>query len=110
MEKPTLAEARKQRGVSANELARQAGVAASTIRRIEHGDPPHMKTINKIAQALACAPETIDCPAIPLAWGPGVRLPRHASRLGKGMIVVGIVEARDPRRRLVATRHRGRGA
>jgi predicted transcriptional regulator len=69
MEKPTLAEARKQWGISANELARQAGVAASTIRRIEHGDPPHMETITKIAHALECAPETIDWPGDPFGMG-----------------------------------------
>jgi transcriptional regulator with XRE-family HTH domain len=69
MEKPTLAEIRKQRGFSANELARRAGVAASTIRRIENGDPPHMETIDKIARALACAPETIDWPGDPFGMG-----------------------------------------
>lgn len=69
MEKPTLAVVRKQRGLSANELARRAGVAASTIRRIEHGDPPHMETISKIARALACAPETIDWPGDPFGMG-----------------------------------------
>jgi hypothetical protein len=34
----------------------QANVAASTIRRIENGVPPHTKTIDKIARALECAP------------------------------------------------------
>ncbi|HEX3269822.1 MAG TPA: helix-turn-helix transcriptional regulator [Ktedonobacterales bacterium] len=69
MEKPTLAEARKQRGFGANELARRAGVAASTIRRIESGDPPHMETLTKIARALECAPETIDWPGDPFGMG-----------------------------------------
>jgi transcriptional regulator with XRE-family HTH domain len=69
MEKPALAEARKRRGFSASELARRAGVASSTIRRIEHGDPPHMETITKIAQALACAPDTIAWPGDPFGMG-----------------------------------------
>ncbi|HEY7020275.1 MAG TPA: helix-turn-helix transcriptional regulator [Ktedonobacterales bacterium] len=69
IEKPTLADIRKQWGFSANELARRAGVAASTIRRIEHGDPPHMETITKIARALDCAPETIDWPSAPFGMG-----------------------------------------
>jgi transcriptional regulator with XRE-family HTH domain len=69
MEKPTLVEARTQRGFSANELGRRAGVAASTIRRIENGDPPHMETINKIARALDCAPKTIDWPGDPFGMG-----------------------------------------
>jgi transcriptional regulator with XRE-family HTH domain len=50
-------------------LARRAGVAASTIRRIEHGDPPHMETIAKIARALACAPKMIDWPGDPFGMG-----------------------------------------
>ena len=69
MKKPTLAEARQQKGFSASELGRRAGIAASTIRRIEHGDPPHMETITKIAQALGCAPETIDWPGDPFGMG-----------------------------------------
>ncbi len=69
MSKPTLAQARQQRGFSASELARRAGVAASTIRRIEQGVPPHMETIAKIAQALECAPETIDWPGDPFGMG-----------------------------------------
>jgi transcriptional regulator with XRE-family HTH domain len=69
VEKPTLAEIRKRRDFSANEVARRAGVAASTIRRIERGDPPHIETINKIARALDCAPETIDWPGDPFGMG-----------------------------------------
>jgi transcriptional regulator with XRE-family HTH domain len=60
MSKVILAEIRKQRGFSANELGRRAGVAASTIRRIENGDPQHIESIEKIARALECAPNTID--------------------------------------------------
>jgi transcriptional regulator with XRE-family HTH domain len=69
VEKPTLAEMRKRRGLSANELGRRAGVAASTIHRIEHGVPPHMETITKLAQALDCKPETIDWPGDPFGMG-----------------------------------------
>ena len=69
MAKPMLAEARRRRGLSANELGRRAGVAGSTIRRIESGVPPHMKTITKIARALECAPEIIDWPGDPFGMG-----------------------------------------
>lgn len=69
MEKPTLAEMRKQRNFSANELGRRAGVAASTIRRIENGVPPHMETINKLARALECAPDMIEWPGDPFGMG-----------------------------------------
>jgi transcriptional regulator with XRE-family HTH domain len=69
MDKPTLAAMRMRRQLSVSELARRAGVAASTIRRIEHGVPPHMETIEKLAQALDCAPETLDWPGDPFGMG-----------------------------------------
>lgn len=61
-----LAQLRKRRALSATELARLAGVAVSSITRIEDGQTPRYLTIRKIADALGVRPEDIAWPGDPL--------------------------------------------
>ncbi len=65
--KPTLRQARIRRLLSANELGKLAGVAASTVLDIEAGARPRLSTIRKLAKALDVAPIEIDWPGDPLA-------------------------------------------
>jgi DNA-binding XRE family transcriptional regulator len=64
--KPTLTEARKRAVLSMYELAKKAGVAASTILDIERGARPQMRTIRKLSAALDVAPTDIAWPGNPL--------------------------------------------
>ena len=65
--KPSLRQARVSRLLSANELGKLAGVAASTVLDIEAGVKPRLSTIRKLAKALEMAPTDIDWPGDPLA-------------------------------------------
>ncbi len=65
--KPTLRQARIGKLLSANELGKLAGVAASTVLDIEAGAKPRLSTIRKLAKALDVAPTDIDWPGDPLA-------------------------------------------
>jgi transcriptional regulator with XRE-family HTH domain len=64
--KPTLRQARVSKLLSANELGKAAGVAASTVLDIEAGAKPRLSTIRKLAEALNVAPSDIDWPGDPL--------------------------------------------
>lgn len=64
--KLSLSQMRKRRAISATELAEKAGVAASSITRIEAGKKPRYLTIRKIAEALGVRPEDILWPGDPL--------------------------------------------
>jgi DNA-binding XRE family transcriptional regulator len=64
--RPTLTEARRRAVLSMNELAKKAGVSASTVMDIERGSHPQMKTIRKLAEALGVAPADIAWPGDPL--------------------------------------------
>lgn len=61
----TLQQMRLQRALSMSELARAAGVSASTIMDIEAGAQPRMRTIRKLAAALGCEPQDIAWPGDP---------------------------------------------
>lgn len=61
----TLKQMRLQRALSMSELARAAGVSASTIMDIEAGAQPRMRTIRKLAAALGCEPQDIAWPGDP---------------------------------------------
>ncbi len=65
--KPTLRQARVSKLLSANELGKLAGVAASTVLDIEAGAKPRLSTIRKLAQALGVPPTGIEWPGDPLA-------------------------------------------
>lgn len=65
--KPTLRQARVGKLLSANELGKLAGVAASTVLDIEAGAKPRLSTIRKLAKALQMAPTDINWPGDPLA-------------------------------------------
>lgn len=65
--KPTLRQARVGKLLSANELGKLAGVAASTVLDIEAGAKPRLSTIRKLAKALEMAPTDINWPGDPLA-------------------------------------------
>lgn len=56
-----------KRSISANELGRLAGVAASTVLDIEAGAKPRLSPIRKLAKALDVAPTEIDWPGDPFA-------------------------------------------
>jgi ribosomal protein L13E len=73
MEKPTLVEVRKQRGFSAAELGRRAGVGASTARRIEHGDRRIWRPSSRSRGRSHARRRQLTGPATPLAWEPSVR-------------------------------------
>lgn len=68
----TLAQARKRRAMTATELAYKAGVAVSTITRIEQGKtgekdrPIRFGTMTKIAEALGMRLDEINWPGDPL--------------------------------------------
>lgn len=64
--KPTLRQARVSKLLSANELGKLAGVAASTVLDIEAGAKPRLSTIRKLAHALEISPTEIDWPGDPL--------------------------------------------
>jgi transcriptional regulator with XRE-family HTH domain len=64
--KPTLRQARVGKLLSANELGKAAGVAASTVLDIEAGAKPRLSTSRKLAKALDVAPTDIDWPGDPL--------------------------------------------
>lgn len=53
---PGLKRLRIRAAVSQRELAKQSGVAASTIARIERGEDAHLKTVRLLAQALGKEP------------------------------------------------------
>lgn len=65
--RPTLRQMRIRKLLSANELGKLAGVAASTVLDIEGGAQPRLSTIRKLAQALEMAPTDIEWPGNPLA-------------------------------------------
>ena len=65
--KATLRQARVSKLLSANELGKVAGVAASTVLDIEAGAKPRLSTIRKLAKALEVAPTDIDWPGDPLS-------------------------------------------
>jgi transcriptional regulator with XRE-family HTH domain len=71
--KPTLRQARVSKLLSANELGKIAGVAASTVLDIEAGAKPRLSTIRKLSRALEMAPTDIAWPGDPLgeAESPG---------------------------------------
>lgn len=54
---PTLKELRRERFLSQEDLARESGVAAVTINRLENGkQQPTFKTIRRLAKALKVEP------------------------------------------------------
>jgi len=61
---PTLAEMRKSKFLTQEELAKEAGVSKGTITNIELGRPPQLRTARAIAKALGVGPERIDWPEI----------------------------------------------
>jgi DNA-binding XRE family transcriptional regulator len=65
--RPTLTEVRLRAALSMNELARDAGVSASTVLDIERGATPRMATIRKLAKALGIAPQDIAWPGDPFS-------------------------------------------
>lgn len=74
----TLAQARKRQSMTASDLAEKAGVAVSTITRIESGKPAkpgsrpiRFDTIQSIADALGVQKEDIAWPGDPLGLGEG---------------------------------------
>ncbi len=58
---PTLAEHRKQKGLTQAQLAVHAGVAPATVWRIENGSKhvPDTETINRLADVLGIHPTQI---------------------------------------------------
>lgn len=67
--KTTLRQARIGKLMSANELGRAAGVAASTVLKIEEGAVPRLATIRKLASALGVDAVEIAWPGDPLGLG-----------------------------------------
>ena len=65
-EKMTLRQARISRLMSANELGKRAGDAASTVLKIEQGTSPRLATIGKLAGALGMDAHEIAWPGDPL--------------------------------------------
>jgi transcriptional regulator with XRE-family HTH domain len=55
----TIKSLRQQRGWSARELGRQAGVSANTVARAEQDKPIHLEGLAKIAQALGVTVSTL---------------------------------------------------
>lgn len=53
---PELRRYRLRAALSQRDLAKKAGVAASTVARIEGGHEVHPSTMRKLASALGCAP------------------------------------------------------
>ena len=64
--KPTLRQVRVRKLLSAYELGKAAGVAASTVLDIEAGAKPRLSTFRKPSAALEMAPADIDWPGDPL--------------------------------------------
>ena len=64
--RPKLEKARLRKLWSANRLARESGIAVSTIMGIEHGKSPRLGTIEKLSKALDMDPTEIDWPGNPL--------------------------------------------
>jgi DNA-binding XRE family transcriptional regulator len=54
-----LRELRRVAGLSQDELARKAGVSRSTVRVVEEGSLPRMRTALKLAAALGVSVNTI---------------------------------------------------
>lgn len=54
---PQLATLRKRAGLSQEELAARAGIARSTITKLEHGANARYATIDKLAEALQATRE-----------------------------------------------------
>lgn len=55
-----LSEVRHERGLTQEELARQANVALNTVARIENGRvEPNMSTLRKLAKALDVPPSRL---------------------------------------------------
>lgn len=66
----TLEQLRRRHALSMRDLARKTQLHHNTIARIEKGKTrPEMRTIRKIADALAVAPDAIQWPGDPLALG-----------------------------------------
>ena len=58
---PTLKELRRERFLSQEDLAKESGVAAVTVNRLENGkQQPTFKTIRRLAAALKVEPGRID--------------------------------------------------
>lgn len=53
---PGLKRLRIRAAISQRELAKDSGVAASTIARIERGEDAHLKTVRLLAKALGVQP------------------------------------------------------
>jgi len=64
--RPTLKQARVRQLLSANELGKMAGVAASTVLDMESGAKPRLSTIRRLAKALDMSPADIEWPGDPL--------------------------------------------
>jgi transcriptional regulator with XRE-family HTH domain len=56
---PRLRQRRLQAALSQRALAKRAGVALSTIARIELGGEVYPSTIGKLAEALRCEPKDL---------------------------------------------------
>ena len=66
-ERPSLTTLRLRAALSMNELAKRAGVSASTVLDIERGAHARMATMRKLAAALGVAPQDIGWPGDPFS-------------------------------------------
>ena len=71
---PTIKELRVQRGWTQDNLAREAGVATSTISHLENGEPVQRSTLKLVCQALRVRPGEIT----------GATIINRVSKSGKG--------------------------
>lgn len=60
---PRLAELREKKWLSQHELAKQAGIARSTLARLESGEPARRGTVRKLAEVLGVEPGEIAVPS-----------------------------------------------
>ena len=56
---PGLRRKRELEALSQRDLATRAGVAASTVARLEQGDSAYPSTVRKLSEALNCEPSDL---------------------------------------------------
>ncbi len=59
MDTPKVRELREERGLSRRDLARAVGLAESTLRSVERGEPARLATARKVAAYLGAEPVEI---------------------------------------------------